>query len=82
VAKILLAEGNVTFRSLLKLSIEASEGWHICGEANDGHEAVAKTLELKPDLVVLDFAMGGLNGLQAAAKIAAEFCAARRLSAV
>jgi AmiR/NasT family two-component response regulator len=37
----------------MKLLIETREGWHICGEANDGHEAVAKTLELKPDLVVL-----------------------------
>ncbi len=46
------------------------DGWHVC-EAKDGHDGVSKALELKPDLVVLDFAMGGLNGLQAAAKIIA-----------
>lgn len=37
----------------------------------DGDDAVQKSLEFKPDLVVLDFAMTGLNGLQTAAKILA-----------
>jgi two-component system, NarL family, invasion response regulator UvrY len=38
--------------------------------AADGNEAVARALELVPDLIVLDFAMDGLNGLQVAARIA------------
>jgi len=70
VAKILLADGNDKLRSLVKAVIETRDGWHVC-EAKDGHDAVSTALELKPDLVVLDFAMGGLNGLQAAAKIIA-----------
>ena len=70
-AKILLADGNVKLRSLVKAVIENREGWQVV-EATDGHDAVAKTLELKPDLVVLDFAMAGLTGLQAAAKIIAD----------
>jgi DNA-binding NarL/FixJ family response regulator len=70
VAKILLAEGNDKLRILVKALIETRDGWHVC-EAVDGHDAVSKALGLKPDLVVLDFAMSGLNGLQAAAKITA-----------
>ena len=56
-------------RRLLKALIEGHAGWHICGETADGYEAVAKATELKPDLVLLDFAMPRLNGLQIAAEI-------------
>jgi DNA-binding NarL/FixJ family response regulator len=71
VAKILVAEGNQRLRLLLKALVESRDGWQVCGEAADGAEVVRKAAELKPDLVVLDFAMDGLNGLQAAAKILA-----------
>jgi DNA-binding NarL/FixJ family response regulator len=45
------------------------EGWQVCGETGDGLEAVDKVIELKPDVVVVDFAIARLNGLQVAAKI-------------
>ncbi len=69
-ARILLAESNDKVRSLARAVIETRGGWTVC-EAKDGHDAVSKALQLKPDLVVLDFAMGGLNGLQASARIIA-----------
>jgi DNA-binding NarL/FixJ family response regulator len=69
-ARILLVEDNLKFRQLLKGLVEAHEGWHVCGETGDGVEAVAKAVELKPDVVVLDFAIPRLNGLQVAAKLA------------
>jgi DNA-binding NarL/FixJ family response regulator len=68
-AQILIAEDNLMMRGLLKTLIEGHAGWHICGETADGYEAVAKAIELKPDLVLLDFAMSRLNGLQIAAEI-------------
>ena len=43
--------------------------WQVCGEAVDGRDAVLKAKELAPDLVVLDFLMPGLNGLEAAREI-------------
>jgi DNA-binding NarL/FixJ family response regulator len=46
--------------------IEARPGFEICGEAADGVEGIQKGRELKPDLIVLDFLMPRLNGLQAA----------------
>jgi DNA-binding NarL/FixJ family response regulator len=69
VAQILLVDHNPQIRRLLKMLIEAQAGWHICGEAVDGQEAVDKATELKPDLIVLDFSMPILNGFQVAAKI-------------
>jgi CheY-like chemotaxis protein len=71
-AKILLVDGNVQMRVLAKTLLETREGWQV-SEAVDGHDAIAKASELKPDLVVLDFAMPGLNGLQAAERISSSF---------
>jgi DNA-binding NarL/FixJ family response regulator len=64
VLKILLAEGNVQLRRLIKALVETRSDFVVCGEANDGVEAITKTVKLKPDVVILDFAMTGLNGLQ------------------
>jgi len=44
--------------------------WEICGEAVDGRDAVNKARELNPDVIVLDFAMPEMNGLQSAWEIA------------
>lgn len=70
-ARILIAESNETMRRLLKALIESHSGWHICGEAVNGHDAVAKATALKPDLIILDLAMEGLNGFNAARQISA-----------
>jgi DNA-binding NarL/FixJ family response regulator len=68
-AQILLADDNQIILQLLRRLIESHAGWQICGEASDGQQALAKAIELKPDLVVLYFAMPDLNGLQVAAEI-------------
>ena len=46
-------------------------GWEICGEARTGREAVAKASELRSDIVVMDFAMPELNGMEATRQIPA-----------
>jgi DNA-binding NarL/FixJ family response regulator len=67
--QILIADGSDVVRKLLKLLIESRPGWHVCGEAIDGQEALQKSRELKPDVIILDLAMPGLNGLLAAREI-------------
>ena len=46
--------------------------WRVCGEAADGSDALQKTRELKPDLVLLDVSMPGTNGLEIAKIIRQE----------
>ncbi len=68
-AHILLVDHNPKIRLVLKVLIESHAGWHVYGEASDGQEGVDKAIMLKPDLVIVDFSMPILNGLQVASKI-------------
>jgi DNA-binding NarL/FixJ family response regulator len=62
-SRILIADGSDIVRKMLKLLLESHPGWTVCGEATDGNEALVKARELKPDVVILDLAMSGMNGL-------------------
>lgn len=64
--RILVVDDNALVRGLVREFIESRPGFEICGEAADGFEGVEKGLELRPDLIVLDFLMPRINGLQAA----------------
>ena len=63
--RILLADDHVTVRQGLKLLIDAERDMTVVGEAGDGHEAVQQSRHLKPDVVVMDVSMPGMNGLAA-----------------
>ncbi len=67
-AKVLLIDHNPQVRLLTKKLIETREGWMVT-EALDSYDAIVQIAKLKPDLVVLDFAMPGLNGFQVAEKV-------------
>jgi two-component system nitrate/nitrite response regulator NarL len=67
--RILLADDFEIIRQGIRSQLEGPPGWEICGEAANGVEAVEKTLELKPDLVVLDVSMPIMNGIDAARQI-------------
>lgn len=62
--RILIADDSAASRRALRNLIQGN-GWDVCGEAEDGLAAVQQTAVLKPDLVILDFRMPNLNGLQA-----------------
>ncbi len=62
--RILIADDSAAARRALRNVIEGN-GWEVCGDVEDGLAAVEKTTILKPDLVILDFGMPKLNGLQA-----------------
>jgi DNA-binding NarL/FixJ family response regulator len=70
--RILIADDHNGFRSCLRSILERQPGWDVCGEAIDGHEAVELARTLKPDIVVLDFFMPRINGLDAARQILKE----------
>jgi DNA-binding NarL/FixJ family response regulator len=68
-ARVLIADDHEFTRKTLKTLIEAHPGWQICGEAENGHQAIRKAGELQPDLIVLDLSMPLMGGLEAARAI-------------
>ena len=68
--RILIADDDASIRRLVRRIVEEHPNWEVCGEAIDGQDAVTKTVELSPDVVILDLAMPEKNGFQAAREIA------------
>jgi len=64
--RILIADDSPTVRAGLKLLLQYHENWTVCGEAEDGEDAVKKAAELKPDVILLDISMPAMDGLSAA----------------
>jgi len=69
VARILIAEDRESMRKALKALFLTRPHWQVCGEAEDGSEAIKKASQLHPDLIVMDFRMHDLDGLRAANEI-------------
>jgi DNA-binding NarL/FixJ family response regulator len=69
--KILVADDSEMVRRGIRRLLGQHEGWQVCGEAADGKEAVEKARQLAPDVVVLDFSMPVMNGIEAARQIRA-----------
>ena len=67
--RILVADDHTLVRQGLRKILETQPGWEIVAEAGDGREAIKKTLELMPDVVILDIAMPRLNGVEAVQQI-------------
>lgn len=71
--RVLIADDNQFLRDALKAVVfDRRKNWTVCGEASDGGEAVAMAAELHPDVILLDFQMPVMNGLNAAEKILHE----------
>jgi CheY-like chemotaxis protein len=66
--RILIADDHEALRRGLRSALLGA-GWQVCGEAGDGKEAIEKTEELKPDLVLLDLSMPVMSGHEAAREI-------------
>lgn len=71
--RILIADDQPYMRRAVKALLESQTGWVVCGEAVDGLEAIKKTEELSPDVIVMDMIMPNLNGLEATRRIHREF---------
>jgi DNA-binding NarL/FixJ family response regulator len=69
--KLLIADDHTLFRESLR-SLLTPRGFEIVGEARDGREAVELARRLKPDIVLMDLSMPGLDGLAATRLISAE----------
>jgi DNA-binding NarL/FixJ family response regulator len=67
--RILVADDFQAWRAQVRRLLQAQSDWQIVVEASDGLEAIRKTVDLRPDLVLLDVSMPLLSGLDAAERI-------------
>ena len=67
--RIVIADDHPLFRSGLRVLLESVADTEVVGEAANGDEAVAAAAELRPDVLVMDISMPGLNGIDATRRI-------------
>lgn len=66
--KVLIVDDAVFMRNTLKMMLERNE-FQVVGQAEDGEEAIAQFIRLKPDVVTMDITMPKMSGLEALIKI-------------
>ena len=69
VIKVLIADDHTILREGIRSLLKLEDDIDVVGEAGDGQEAVVRTHELLPDVVLMDVAMPGLGGLEATLEI-------------
>src|SRR5437660_9509297 len=68
--RILVVDDNPQVRTAIRMCLQLNKRWSVCGEAGNGLSAIDMVPRLKPDVVLLDYAMPIMNGVEAARKIA------------
>lgn len=71
--RVLLADDHALLRAGIRALIESFEGVTVVGEVDNGRAALEQIALARPDLVLMDITMPGLNGLDALARITKEF---------
>jgi DNA-binding NarL/FixJ family response regulator len=76
---VLLVDDHTILRQGLKQLLETDSQLHICGEAENGEEALAKAFSLKPDIILMDINLPKINGYEASRAILSAWPQARIL---
>ena len=71
--RILLVDDNPSVRHYLRAILEQQTAWQVCGDARTGAEALHKVQESPPDLILLDYQLPDLNGVDVAKQISDLF---------
>ena len=69
VKRIVIADDHEVVRSGLRAIVETRSNWIVCGEATNGEQAVALALETRPDIVIVDYSMPLMNGLEVSRRL-------------
>lgn len=67
--KVLIADDHIFYREGVRTFLENEPDIEVVGEAGDGEEVLAKSTELKPDVILMDLNMPGVNGIEATRRI-------------
>ncbi|MFZ0295943.1 MAG: response regulator transcription factor [Candidatus Sulfotelmatobacter sp.] len=70
--RILVVDDNALVRRGVIDILASRKNWEVCGEAHDGEGAIQKARELRPDVILLDISMPGMNGLEVARAVRQE----------
>jgi DNA-binding NarL/FixJ family response regulator len=70
--KVLIVDDQAPFRLAARAVVEATDGFDVIGEVETGEASVDAAKDLKPDLVLMDVNLPGIDGLEATRRILAD----------
>ena len=70
--RVLIVDDQAPFRMAARMVVEATDGFEVVGEAETGEESVELSRSLRPDLVLMDVNLPGIDGLEATRRILAQ----------
>jgi len=63
--RVIVVDDHAVIRRGVQGILQASPEWELCGEAENGQEAIKLAESVKPEIIIMDVSMPGLNGLEA-----------------
>lgn len=70
--RVLVVDDQAVFRRLMSAVVAVTEGFVVVGEAASGEESIAAAGALRPDLVLMDVNLPGIDGIEAARRLRAD----------
>ena len=74
---VVIVDDQPPFRDVARTLVSLLKGWTVVGEAETGEQAVEVVIDRKPDVVLMDINLPGINGIEATRRIIAQLPAAR-----